>query len=92
MFAEEFAELDDEGICRYYFVDGYGPLDHYPVLRNMMGVFAVADRAVCLARGALVPKKTCKALTDGAAAKRALAQAVLALGPCLPYTIEVENA
>jgi coenzyme F420-reducing hydrogenase alpha subunit len=30
--------------------------------------------------------------TDGAAARQALAQAVLALDPCLPHTIEVEDA
>lgn len=30
--------------------------------------------------------------TDGGAAKRALTQAVLALDPCLPYTVEVDDA
>jgi hypothetical protein len=63
--SEEFAELDDEPISRYFFVDGSGPLDHYPVLRNMMGVFKCADRTRCVARGVVVPEKTCKALMDG---------------------------
>jgi len=62
---ERFAVLDDQPLCRYFLVDGSGPLDHYPVLLNLMGLCAVADQARCLVKGYVVSRKLCDAVEEG---------------------------
>jgi hypothetical protein len=62
---EQIACLDDQPIYRYYLIDGNGPLSHYPVLRSMLGMCAVADRASCSVRGRVVTQRDCAAIGDG---------------------------
>lgn len=57
--------LDDQSVCRYFIFDGNGPLDHYPVIRSLMGLCVVADRMRCLVKGRVVDEKTCSAIEDG---------------------------
>ena len=57
--------LDDQSICRYFIFDGNGPIDYYPVIRSLMGLCVVADRARCLVKGRVVDEKTCTAIDDG---------------------------
>lgn len=62
---ELIAYLDDQPICRYYLCDGSGPLDHYPVIRSLFGMFAVADKARCQVRGKVLSPKDCEAMASG---------------------------
>ncbi|MFZ2852611.1 MAG: hypothetical protein WAZ34_00695 [Rhodocyclaceae bacterium] len=62
---EHVTFLDDQPICRYFVLDGNGPLDHYPVVRNLLGLCAVADRARCLVKGRVLSKSVCAEIEDG---------------------------
>ena len=57
--------LDDQSVCRYFIIDGNGPLNHYPVIRSLMGLCVVADRMRCLVKGRVVEEKICTAIEDG---------------------------
>lgn len=57
--------LDDQSVCRYFIFDGNGPLNHYPVIRSLMGLCAVADRTRCLVKGRVIDEKICAAIEDG---------------------------
>ncbi len=57
--------LDDLSVCRYFIFDGNGPLNHYPVIRSLMGLCVVADRTRCLVKGRVVEEKICTAIEDG---------------------------
>lgn len=62
---ERIAYLDDQAVCRYYLFDGNGPLSHYPVIRSLLGMCKVADRARCLVKGRVVTQKVCDAIEAG---------------------------
>lgn len=62
---ERITYLDNQSVCRYFSFDASGPLDHYPVIRSLMGLCAVADRARCLVKGRIVEEKICKDIEDG---------------------------
>lgn len=57
--------LDEQAVCRYFGFDGNGPLEHYPVIRNVMSLCAIADRARCIVKGRVVDEKICAAIEDG---------------------------
>ena len=62
---ERIAYLDDQPIYRYYLLDGNGALSHYPVIRSLLGICAVADRTRCLVKGRVVTQKNCDAIEAG---------------------------
>ncbi len=62
---ERIAYLDDRPIYRYYLFDGNGPLSHYPVVRSMLGMCVVADRARCLVKGRVLSHRDCDAIESG---------------------------
>lgn len=62
---ERITYLDDQSVCRYFIFDGNGPLDHYPVIRSLMGLCVVADRVRCQVKGRVVDETTCTAIEDG---------------------------
>ena len=62
---ERITYLDDQSVCRYFIFDGNGPLNYYPVIRSLMGLCVVADRARCLVKGRVVDEKICTSIEDG---------------------------
>ncbi|MBS1196701.1 MAG: phosphoesterase [Proteobacteria bacterium] len=52
-------------IYRYYLFDGNGPLSHFPVIRNLLGMCAIADKARCINKGRVVTQKDCDAIEAG---------------------------
>lgn len=62
---ERFAFLDDLPVCRYFLVDGSGPLDHYPVVLNLMSLCSVAAEASCLTKGLVVSAQVCNDVESG---------------------------
>lgn len=62
---ERITYLDDQSICRYFNFDGNGTLNHYPVIRSLMGLCVIAGRARCLVKGRVVEEKICTAIEDG---------------------------
>ncbi len=62
---EHITFLDDQAIYRYFVFDGNGPLNHYPVIRSLMGMCTIADRKRCQVKGRVIEEKICDAIEDG---------------------------
>lgn len=62
---ERIAYLDDQAIYRYFLFDGNGPLSHYPVIRSLLGMCTVADKARCIVKGRVIAQNDCDAIEAG---------------------------